>query len=684
MSTPETVSARPDNLEAFATQVSEGARDVGVDMTSVHLSFEAFGRTDPDSEFVSDIPGYGVRSEPIALGGPRADAWEQFALRVGTFGRALADADSNGIGDVATATVDDLFSGANAQERNDLLAVLLGVDNPTDAGQTLAVELDDGIIDEATFAHYGQYVDQLNGDDAADFFEALGPDHTALLPAYAAAISWWVDDPVDLYDPSLQYFLADAADTYIGPDGLEHPRTRIEHLDGYSQGLALASQDGLSEDFIVGLAAALGSPPAELRDAVFQQGPLLFTTGVFAPDLLAPLVDLALDRRVNFIAADPDATFPEDIYLDAAGRTPLTALGVLEALPEGQLVRLFATPSPITDHLVQQAVAAGDITYNPQIQDRVDNLIEAIAHDFEATYNGHLPAGPSATLVRLIGRRLDAGIEPSPTLQAVMRDLAVAAPLTIWELGPELAAQYHVAAYGDPLSYGTAESQLVTGTVPIRPGEGTVRIALFIPQESAGLPLVSSHGDDRTYSPYADPTRSRAVIEVDYETGEVTFLVNPSCGSGQGPPGECHAALPVVVGGNGTVGHEQIVQRLPWVDDTNRIDLNLDPVTGELHVWFSILNSDKHIVAPAISGEFSLTPDMGGGTTVDYNRDHFPALEVYHYPTDGSTPVIIALDDEQIGAAFGLIPFPGESSSGSGSTNDGVPFGQGPGPSELQ
>lgn len=180
--------------------------------------------------------------------------------------------------------------------------------------------------------------------------------------------------------------------------------------------------------------------------------------------------------------------------------------------------------------------------------------------------------------------------------------------------------------------------------------------------ESAGLPgtnMGKSHGDDRGPCPSARLSQYRAVATFDYRTGSAEFRVNPSCGTG-GPPGDCHAPLPLI--SNFSNGSKWF-QRLPLlVDDSNRASIGEQK--GEaLKLRWSIINSDKRLLAPAIDGDVTIRKVGKTGVCAEYHRNAYPALEIYQYRNGAATDILY--QNAAHNAERGLLPLPWTDKDGS-------------------
>ncbi|MGH3635554.1 MAG: EspA/EspE family type VII secretion system effector, partial [Mycobacterium sp.] len=103
---------------------------------------------------------------------------------------------------------------------------------------------------------------------------------------------------------------------------------------------------------------------------------------------------------------------------------------------------------------------------------------------------------------------------------------------------PSSAADWETAAALDPHSYDPKNADvppnIVVGRITPVPGQGVVRMNLFIPAKSVkdptALPLIfdDNAGDNRGFNPAASPESSRVSLEIDYENGVVVARQNPS------------------------------------------------------------------------------------------------------------------------------------------------------------
>lgn len=134
-------------------------------------------------------------------------------------------------------------------------------------------------------------------------------------------------------------------------------------------------------------------------------------------------------------------------------------------------------------------------------------------------------------------------------------------------------------------------------SVPRVPGAGTVRSELFIRSaRSLGL-----QGDDRDFDAAPNPENSRAIIILDFEKGEGSFQINPSCWAGGG---SCNSALPL--------GHGN--------------SIGTTPIGNSVRIIGSLTNSILTL-GPAIDFDltFSASPS---GIGLSGTRDLYPSLEI--------------------------------------------------------
>lgn len=166
-----------------------------------------------------------------------------------------------------------------------------------------------------------------------------------------------------------------------------------------------------------------------------------------------------------------------------------------------------------------------------------------------------------------------------------------------------------------------------------RPGFGTVEIDFFIMDRVAGLPgLQSFLGDDRSFDSQAPPYESRAVVRFDFEAGEATIQVNPTCTA------DLSCSDPFPIGDFSSPG------------DFNRVAVG-EGANGSVSVLFGFRNPIE-TSAPAISGVVTLYPDPASGSFgVVARKDGYPAFESYQY-VDGQTIPLLLIGQKTPAALF--------------------------------
>jgi hypothetical protein len=205
--------------------------------------------------------------------------------------------------------------------------------------------------------------------------------------------------------------------------------------------------------------------------------------------------------------------------------------------------------------------------------------------------------------------------------------------------------------FGPPERTGDRTAQFLHHPIEPQPGMGQVMIALFIESGLAGAPgphIVKSRGNDRGPDPHAHPSDSKGWAVVDYESGLVTVRVNPSCSAS----GEeiCQDPLAIT-----TDEDEAMLLGLNLVRIATRSD--------RTEVRFGITNSDKRLVAPRLDAAFRVRTHDDGTASVQWMRDDFPDLEMYHVYPDGRT---VRLIHAHAGPTPGLFGIDGEYGSARG------------------
>ena len=174
----------------------------------------------------------------------------------------------------------------------------------------------------------------------------------------------------------------------------------------------------------------------------------------------------------------------------------------------------------------------------------VDGLLNALAlqHDLDAILaDADAIDDELATAINMAD-----GDAPIPVLSAKPQDVEIQlqnqidAFKTVFNRPPTSGADWETAAALDSHTYrgfgqGNAPN-IVVGRIEPVPGQGVVRMNLFIPSATVNDPAFrdgsihfnSNVGDHRGFDPSATPEESRVALLVDYENGLVLARQNPS------------------------------------------------------------------------------------------------------------------------------------------------------------
>lgn len=198
---------------------------------------------------------------------------------------------------------------------------------------------------------------------------------------------------------------------------------------------------------------------------------------------------------------------------------------------------------------------------------------------------------------------------------------------------PAGAVDWRTAVALDPTSYldknQGVRAEVVVGRIEPVPGQGIVRMGLYIP---AGEVVNFPHndlGDDRGEDQTFDPERTRVSLYVDYENGLVIARQNPSVGVA----GEVGVGVP-----------EVNVQQLS--DGSVRLQYEaenaLPPLDSETLATFHTVNGDI-VLSPG--------PD---GVGVAAQIGDYPSLEIYQDSESGGTQQIY-IDPADSGSKWGPV-----------------------------
>jgi hypothetical protein len=183
---------------------------------------------------------------------------------------------------------------------------------------------------------------------------------------------------------------------------------------------------------------------------------------------------------------------------------------------------------------------------------------------------------------------------------------------------PVTDSDWLTAAALDPHSYDPTnqgvEANVILGRIQPVPGQGVVRTKLFIPSEDVWAPATgwppydNNLGDNRGFSPTAEPEDSRVTIYTDFENGIVVARQNPSIDAVQQANGSVliryNAADPFSPGGEGLAKASGI----------------------------------------SVNGTLGISPSSNGIRVAGDDITTFPALEIYsdRNGTDNSSAAVMA------------------------------------------
>lgn len=190
---------------------------------------------------------------------------------------------------------------------------------------------------------------------------------------------------------------------------------------------------------------------------------------------------------------------------------------------------------------------------------------------------------------------------------------------------------------------GAAPRQLSFKT-PTHPGLGRYRIGFFIMQDSYGALGITGAGDGRSFDPSMGPSDNRLFVDIDYESGNSTVVVNPSCNSSRTSCTSPVDLPPERV----SITHEENRRLFPNKDvkvhlsvPNSREAINgWPPIRAELTFW------------PAVAGTgVSYAPTVLGTMCVSGSISSFPSMEIYRDTAQGTTLVYRHQQSRIAGAA---------------------------------
>ncbi|MCK8671836.1 hypothetical protein M1M07_12000 [Rhodococcus sp. HM1] len=202
---------------------------------------------------------------------------------------------------------------------------------------------------------------------------------------------------------------------------------------------------------------------------------------------------------------------------------------------------------------------------------------------------------------------------------------------TMFGRRPATAVDWRTAMALDTTSYldknQGVRAEVVVGRIEPVPGQGIVRMGLFIPAGEVVNFIHNDLGDDRDEDPTFDPERTRVSLYVDYENGVVIARQNPSVGV----TGEVEVGAPAVNVQQLSDGSVRLVY-----EATNA----LPPLDSEALTTFHSVKGDI-VLAPG--------PERVG---VAAQIGNYPSLEIYQDSVSGSTQQIY-IDPADSGSKWG-------------------------------
>lgn len=348
--------------------------------------------------------------------------------------------------------------------------------------------------------------------------------------------------------------------------------------------------------------------------------------------------DHLLDRPlilVNVALAGERMSVHSDVDVGDVRKVAIDATAISHALAQNQVLRLLADPATFA-------------ALDRQLTNEIDGLVSAddlrgrLVHEADPAVRGALEVMLATDLLGRIDRQ---GVfETSNGTIAYDQVYALGVHQGAFEglADPAVPAALR-DEFGPPEPTGDRTPQFLHHPIEPQPGMGHVMIALFIESEIAGAPglghWAKSRGNDRGADPHAHPSDSKGWAVVDYETGLVTVRVNPSC-SASGTD-VCHDPLAI------SMDRDDADLR-----GRNHVGVSVRP--DDTEVAFGIINSDKRWVAPRLDANFQVRTHVDGTASVEWERDDFPDLEIYHVYPDGR---IVQLVHGHSGPVPGLLGF---------------------------
>lgn len=314
---------------------------------------------------------------------------------------------------------------------------------------------------------------------------------------------------------------------------------------------------------------------------------------------------------------------------DAQGRAGVGATNLLVA--SGRVVATGMTGAPSPDALADQSAAQSAINDAERDETRARRELEPAKEDLDLAKERGEEAEEAAE---------SAAKAATGALVSVASSSPAAAAGTAPAADPgEYRALYGGAEYADR-SWETGDFQGYD--------DGKLRLALFIAPPIAGPNAKNKgKGDGRGFDPLFSPNRTRAYIEIDFESDRAYVRSNPSCPV----DGDCEDAKDI---GDGSFGDGSSEVELEEEDDgTIHVSWELNQSLG---VKVPIFGRVPGVAGPSIDGDLRIRPRRDGGFQIEVDGDRYPSWEAYYYDGEGYPRPLI---QEEEGKITDLVPGPG-------------------------
>lgn len=312
------------------------------------------------------------------------------------------------------------------------------------------------------------------------------------------------------------------------------------------------------------------------------------------------------------------------VDLDDQGQEALAVAHAANSAADGIAeikARLATLIADAGRHRLTVNATTSRVEFTDKVADPVDALIAAM--DLQGRLDAILRDADAIDDLLAAAIDMADGDAPIPTIPGPMSDREdrlqnqIVSFTTIFGRSPTSAADWETAAELDPHSYDPknrgVDANVVVGRIQPLPGQGVVRMNLFIPSSGVfdpaprfPVPFDVNAGDDRGFDPMASPESNRVALEVDYENGLVIARQNPSV----------DATTRQVRAGNPNV---RVAQR----------------PDGSVYINYAAadpFSPGGQAVAKAsvcVRGEVVVRPEAGG-VRVGGMATSYPALEIYH------------------------------------------------------